>query len=215
MQVRLEVSHERANVQQVFLRADTLIGRSADCNLRILSTEVSRRHCRIIVASGAVLIRDLGSSNGTFIDGIQLEPEIDVAIAPGSQLSVAGVKFIVHFDPLADSLPSKSALGALDSTVDYVPGKTRSRRAPRNPSQARPPRSPLPRNTVPNHPGETVRNAADRAAAPTVRPKAAEPRTELFEGLAPAGDSSDSELTVLEFLPDWDADTTSPPPRGG
>lgn len=223
MRVRLEVSHNKANVPQVVLRSDTLIGRSPDCNLRILSTEVSRRHCRIIVMDDAVLVRDLGSSNGTFIDGIQLEPETDVAIPPGSQLSVAGVKFIVHFEP--DSRPPGVVRsGSPASTIDYVPpGRTDARDQPSGASPPRPAgtaRSAAPsRDTVQNHPAETVRDAASRTPDPGRAPKRnplAEPPTEFFGGLPPSIlDEDADEATVLEFLPDWDVDANSQATRPG
>ena len=212
MRVRLEVSHNKANVPQVVLRSDTLIGRSPDCNLRILSTEVSRRHCQIIVTDDAVLVRDLGSSNGTFIDGIQLEPETDVAVPPGSQLSVAGVKFIVHFEP--DSRPPgviKS--GSPASTIDYVPpGRVdvRDHAAGASPPPlAAAARSAAPtRDTLQNHAAETVRDAASRTAGPggpAKRSPPAEPPTEMFGGIQPSIlDEDADEMTVLEFLPDWD-----------
>ncbi len=121
MNVRLELSHAQANVRRVVLRSDTLVGRARGCNLRIASSEVSRRHCKIILTDDSVLVRDLGSSNGTFVDGVQIEPETDVAVAPGSQLSVGGVNFIVHFDApvLTDSDFEPDATG---STIDYPHG---------------------------------------------------------------------------------------------
>eukprot|EP00913_Durusdinium_trenchii_P023482 g22060.t1 len=88
-----------ANVKKVVLKSDTVIGRSADCNLRIASNEISRRHCRVTVNDTGVFVRDLGSSNGTFINGNRIEPEIDVAISPESELSLGGIRFVVRFKP--------------------------------------------------------------------------------------------------------------------
>ena len=73
MIVRLLVSNDKANVKKVVLRSDTVIGRSSDCNLRIASKEVSRKHCSILLSDRVVRVRDLGSANGTFLNGSQIE----------------------------------------------------------------------------------------------------------------------------------------------
>ncbi len=46
-----------------------LIGRSADCSLILDSMEVSRRHASISTEAGELYINDLGSQNGTFLNG--------------------------------------------------------------------------------------------------------------------------------------------------
>ena len=45
------------------------IGRHDDCLIRIRSSQVSRRHCELHLDRGKLLVRDLGSSNGTFVNG--------------------------------------------------------------------------------------------------------------------------------------------------
>ena len=44
----------------------TLIGRTNQCDLRVPLSSVSREHCEIVLEQQAVVIRDLGSSNGTY-----------------------------------------------------------------------------------------------------------------------------------------------------
>ncbi len=46
-----------------------IIGRSPSSGLMLEATEVSRAHCRLALVDGAVLATDLGSTNGTFVDG--------------------------------------------------------------------------------------------------------------------------------------------------
>lgn len=48
---------------------ETVIGRSEDVDISIADTRVSRHHLRLIVEGGQVLIEDLGSTNGTFVNG--------------------------------------------------------------------------------------------------------------------------------------------------
>jgi len=99
MIVRLMVSNDKANVKKVVLRSDTVIGRSSDCNLRIASREVSRKHCSILLSDRSVRVRDLGSANGTFLNGSQIEANVDVPAPPGSELEVGNVRFVISYDP--------------------------------------------------------------------------------------------------------------------
>jgi predicted component of type VI protein secretion system len=46
-----------------------LIGRAEECDVRPLSEEVSRRHCAVVVGPADVWVEDLGSRNGTFVNG--------------------------------------------------------------------------------------------------------------------------------------------------
>src|SRR5262245_20187840 len=98
MDVRLFVAHSKPDAKQITLGPETLIGRSPDCNLRIASGQVSRRHCLIKVANDRVCVRDLGSANGTRLNGQTITAEVDVAVSPGSTLVVGPLKFIVQFN---------------------------------------------------------------------------------------------------------------------
>lgn len=99
MEVRLVVTNDNANAKQVRLGSETVIGRSRECNLRIASGQVSRQHCMIRVEDSRVLVRDLGSANGTEVDGVTIPPEIDIPVAPGSSLVVGPLKFVFEFTP--------------------------------------------------------------------------------------------------------------------
>jgi pSer/pThr/pTyr-binding forkhead associated (FHA) protein len=97
MDVRLLVAHAKADAKQIALGRETLIGRSPECNLRIASGQVSRKHCVIKVDEAIVTVRDLGSANGTRLNGQTIKTEVDMPIPPGSTLVVGPLKFIVQF----------------------------------------------------------------------------------------------------------------------
>ncbi len=97
MQARLKVLHDKANVKQVKLLPVTLIGRSTECNLKIASSQVSRAHCRITLANDTVYVEDLGSANGTMVDGKMLPPHQPTSIAPGATLVVGPAEFQVDY----------------------------------------------------------------------------------------------------------------------
>lgn len=99
MQVRLKVIQDNANLKQVKLLPVTVIGRGADCHLKIASSEVSRKHCRITVTYDAVLVEDLNSSNGTFLNEQRLTPSQAIPALPGAILAIGPAKFMVDYTP--------------------------------------------------------------------------------------------------------------------
>lgn len=97
MQARLKVLHDKANVKQVKLLPVTLIGRSTECNLKIASSQVSRNHCRITLGTDSVFVEDLGSANGTLVDGQLIPAHQPTAIASGARLIVGPAEFQIDF----------------------------------------------------------------------------------------------------------------------
>jgi hypothetical protein len=48
---------------------DLLLGRGMDCDVRLSNDSVSRRHARLVFRDGSWIIQDLGSTNGTLVNG--------------------------------------------------------------------------------------------------------------------------------------------------
>lgn len=71
----------------VYLTAEHTVGRSSSCRLRLSSPEVSGHHAVIRWTGEAWEIRDLGSRNGTFVDGVVLESGQRRVLAPGQALA--------------------------------------------------------------------------------------------------------------------------------
>lgn len=63
-----------------------VVGRSSECDLLVLDPEVSRKHARFDAQNGVVYVSDLGSSNGTFLNGRRLDDAIEVR--PGDAIDV-------------------------------------------------------------------------------------------------------------------------------
>jgi predicted component of type VI protein secretion system len=59
-------------------RNKLLIGRAEECDVRPLSEEVSRRHCAVHVGPAEVWVEDLGSRNGTFVNGERITERTQV-----------------------------------------------------------------------------------------------------------------------------------------
>jgi hypothetical protein len=67
----------------------TTLGRHDDCLIRIKSSQVSRRHCELLEVGGKLTVRDLGSSNGTFVNGKRVLGQ--QPLKAGDELTVGAV----------------------------------------------------------------------------------------------------------------------------
>ena len=72
----------------------TLIGRQEDCDLRLDHKSVSKMHCVLVKTDGLLVLRDLGSTNGTRVNGTRVRR---AALLPNDKLSVANFHFTVLF----------------------------------------------------------------------------------------------------------------------
>jgi pSer/pThr/pTyr-binding forkhead associated (FHA) protein len=96
----------------------TVIGRREDCDLRIPVGDVSRKHCRMVKEADTLRIEDLGSSNGTFVNGERVQ---EAVLNPGDVIQVGPVQFVLQIDgvPSEDELaqPTAPAATASDDTA--------------------------------------------------------------------------------------------------
>jgi len=105
----------------------TLLGRDEDCDIRLEPKSISKLHCVIAKTDGLLLIRDLGSTNGTRVNGQRVRR---AALLPNDTLSVANVKYRVMFGPDLEPEP---------------PPVVQDRKKPDEP-----PAAPLQRNALPD-----------------------------------------------------------------
>ena len=74
-----------------------VIGRSADqCELVVAHATVSRRHARLSLAGEALQVEDLGSTNGTAVNGAVLGAGAPVALHAGTKLRIGDVELLVR-----------------------------------------------------------------------------------------------------------------------
>jgi adenylate cyclase len=118
------------------LGSKLLIGRRESCDITLEFPNVSSRHCELEFVGGYWRLRDLGSSNGTKVNGERVS---EVFLQPGDQLGVAKNVYTIDYtpdpnaplpvieeDPFAQSLLEKAGLAR--------PEDRRSRPKPKRPS---------------------------------------------------------------------------------
>jgi pSer/pThr/pTyr-binding forkhead associated (FHA) protein len=97
MNVKLLVIQGRpAGKVMRFGPGDYFFGRGPECHLRFNSDWVSRQHCRLHVSSTQAILRDLGSRNGTLLNGVLLNG--DHVLAEKDQIQIGPVVFEVILD---------------------------------------------------------------------------------------------------------------------
>lgn len=91
-----------------------LIGRSEECHLRPQIEAISRRHCMIVTNETEVIVRDLKSRNGTFVNGEQVEDE--AVLLSGDILRVGPIEFEALIEQKA-SKPKQTAVKDIKEAV--------------------------------------------------------------------------------------------------
>jgi hypothetical protein len=80
MQTKLIVASGKSAGRAIAVkRSPLLIGRAEECDVRPLSEDVSRRHCAIHVGPADTWAEDLGSRNGTFVNGVRIKEKTKLA----------------------------------------------------------------------------------------------------------------------------------------
>lgn len=74
-----------------------VFGRGGD--VRLEDILVSRRHCRIEGSAGRWAVTDLGSRNGTFVNGTQLKPDEPHPLRPGDTIRAGPLAFLAGDPP--------------------------------------------------------------------------------------------------------------------
>jgi pSer/pThr/pTyr-binding forkhead associated (FHA) protein len=80
-----------------------VVGRKEECDLRLDHKSVSKMHCVLVKTDGLLVLRDLGSTNGTRVNGARVRR---AALLPNDQLWIAHYKFRVVLGPDVGAVPA-------------------------------------------------------------------------------------------------------------
>ena len=107
------------------------VGRDGGCDIQISLAVVSRQHCELTIANGQVALRDLGSSNGTYVNNKRVQ---QAQLHPGDTLSVGPVVFTVVIDNQPQEIkPIRTVLEASNNKKTAPPASPRTDAAPKKP----------------------------------------------------------------------------------
>ncbi|MBK8719418.1 MAG: FHA domain-containing protein [Deltaproteobacteria bacterium] len=108
----------------VVIERRVTIGRASDTDLQLADPEVSRRHAKVeLDAEGRVMLIDLSSMTGTFVDGVRIERR---ELRPGDEIAIA--RFRLRYEevhaPVAERKPPpKRGMEVLRQTHRFEPGQ--------------------------------------------------------------------------------------------
>lgn len=164
----IEMTYENAGVRRLSTPAPVLIGRGAQCGLRISNWRVGRLHARLLREDGNIVLEDLGTLAGTIVNGIRIVrhtpvlPDDAILIGP-CRLTVRWVApddvTLPHSvgvaptrdkgDSIDDDVEDDSPFGVPLSKVTPItstmlPTTPSTRVTPTSPTTANPPRPPSP-----------------------------------------------------------------------
>ncbi len=100
-------------------KAIVLIGRESDCDVSLTqSRKVSRKHCCLAQVNNKIVARDLGSTNGIFLNGARVKKECQVKL--GDELMIGDLRFRLQVDPKSQRV-SRPAVASPPPSPRTVP----------------------------------------------------------------------------------------------
>jgi len=98
------VIEDPANAKEFPLTVINGIGRSDENRICLSNPGISRKHCEIKAIAGGYVIKDLGSQNGTFVNGQRVTEK---KLTEGDTIDVGSVKFVFR-----SPWPARAGAGA-------------------------------------------------------------------------------------------------------
>jgi pSer/pThr/pTyr-binding forkhead associated (FHA) protein len=119
MNVKLLVVHGRPQGKSfLFPPGEYIFGRGPECHIQPNSDWVSRQHCILRVTPESVFIRDLGSRNGTLVNGHRVRGQLQ--LGHGDQLQVGPLVFEIRLDLVQPAPAIEDASSPLKPTVPNI-----------------------------------------------------------------------------------------------
>lgn len=142
----LKANHSALANRMFALKSEMVVGRSKECDITLAAAHLSRRHAVLLIKNGLLYVKDLGSSNGTYVNGKRI---VESRVKRGDEL---------RFDSL-----SFGVIGPADE-LDKTTVRTASHHASVKPVQKPRPsvKAPPPRVAPAANPIETIEPTYER-----------------------------------------------------
>lgn len=93
-------------------KSKTVLGRGTECDLRIPIESCSRKQCQLKVDGDVLRLKDLGSSNGTYVNNVRVE---ETVLNPGDKLMIGPITMTIQINGMpAEIKESPSAMANMD-----------------------------------------------------------------------------------------------------
>src|SRR5271163_1070984 len=106
MNAAMKVLSGSRSGQSVRIPRKLLIGRAADCDLRLESDFVSNYHCILLLDGYTLQLRDLGSKNGTLVNGCRVGTSA-IILLHNDTMSIGEVTLLIDLTPEAEPTGSR------------------------------------------------------------------------------------------------------------
>ena len=124
MDATLKVLGGPLSGQSLRLPRKFLIGRAEDCDLRLESDFVSTYHCILLLDDYTLRLRDLGSKNGTFVNGCRIGTNA-IVLLHDDNVCIGEVNFLIDLSPAIElngspriAEPSSTGTGGFANSDD-------------------------------------------------------------------------------------------------
>src|SRR5215210_2400792 len=110
IQIMFKVRIKSAEIpaQLIELRAGAnRFGRESSNDFQISHPSISASHCEIILQKDSILVRDLGSTNGSFVNGERIHESI---LKPGQSFWLGEIELAIESGSLGDSISNEAKL---------------------------------------------------------------------------------------------------------
>lgn len=96
MNVSLVLIQNDGTIREAILKqGSAVIGRQVGCHIRIPAAEVSRQHCEVLFQGETITLRDLGSANGTLVNGERVD---ECPLKAGDLVTIGSVNLLLRID---------------------------------------------------------------------------------------------------------------------
>jgi pSer/pThr/pTyr-binding forkhead associated (FHA) protein len=134
IEARLILLDPPAARRELRLTLPTTVGRSREAKIKLVHSQVSRVHCEFYEQDGLLHVRDLGSTNGTYVEDQRIS---ESAIQPGQTVTIGAVKLQALYEPAFDVTPPVQVARGTDT----IRGTAEATIRPPTPHTAKPPAS--------------------------------------------------------------------------